>query len=49
MAIEGRDIEVWSRLLIETDKGWLEVYDALDTNGYTWHAARPEGEFVHGI
>ncbi len=46
MSIEGREIEIWTRLVIETDQGWLEVYNALDENGYDLHNDRPEGNFV---
>lgn len=46
MSIEEREIEIWTRLLIETDRGWLEIYNALDENGYQFYAERPEGNFV---
>ncbi len=46
MSIEGRDIEIWTRLVIETDRGWLEIYNALDENGYEFYAERPEGNLV---
>lgn len=36
----------WNRLLVEFDRGWLEVFNALDQNGYAVHAARPDGEWV---
>jgi len=35
-----------ARLLLECDRGWLEVYNVLDENGYAVHAARPDGEWV---
>jgi hypothetical protein len=46
MSIGGRDVEIWTRLLIETDKGWLEVFNALDENGYDFHLQKPDGAFV---
>lgn len=46
MSIEGTEIEIWTRLLIETDKGWIEVFNALDENGYDFHTVKPSGEFV---
>ncbi len=49
MSIQGRDIEIWTRLLIETDKGWLEVFNALDENGYDFHLHKPDGVFVSCI
>ena len=36
----------WARLLLEFDRGWLEVFNALDENGYAGHATRPDGEWV---
>jgi hypothetical protein len=36
----------WNRFLLEFDRGWLEVFNALDENGYAVHAARPDGEWV---
>ena len=44
MTIEGRDVEIWT--LIETDRGWLEIFNALDENGYDLHAEKPAGMFV---
>ena len=46
MSVSGRDIEIWTRLLLETDRGWLEIFNALDENGYDHHAARPSGVFA---
>jgi hypothetical protein len=43
MSVEGRDIEVWTRLVLQTDKGWLVIFNALDENGYEYHAERPLG------
>jgi hypothetical protein len=37
---------LWNRLLLEFDHGWVEVFNALDENGYAVHAARPDGEWV---
>ena len=46
MTLEGREVEIWTRLLIETDKGWLEISNALDENGYFFHLEKPRGTFV---
>jgi hypothetical protein len=46
MSIEGREIEIWSRLLIRLDTGWLEIFNALDENGYDFHTEEPTGSFV---
>ena len=45
MSIESRDIEIWTRLLFDLGGPWLEVFNALDENGYDLHLAKPEGEF----
>jgi len=45
MSIEGRDIEIWTRLVIDLGGTWLEVFNALDENGYDLHVTMPEGEF----
>lgn len=46
MSVAGREIEVWTRVLLETDRGWLEIFDALDENGYEFHAEPPTGALV---
>jgi hypothetical protein len=46
MSIEGEEVEIWTRLLIEVDGSWLEIFNALDENGYAFHAGRPAGIFV---
>ncbi len=46
MSVEGRDIEVWTRVVLRTDRGWLEIFNALDEKGYEYHAARPPGTLV---
>ena len=45
MSIESRDIEIWTRLVFDLGGRWLEVFNALDENGYDLHVAEPEGEF----
>ncbi|MEE2643186.1 MAG: hypothetical protein VX768_21335 [Planctomycetota bacterium] len=42
---ESHDIEIWSRLVFYLGGSWLEVFNALDENGYTLHNAEPDGEF----
>jgi len=49
MSIEGRPIEIWTRLLIEVERGWLEIFNALDENGYAFHALMPVGDFVRCV
>lgn len=46
MSIGGREVEIWTRLAIELDRGWLEVFNALDENGYAFHAEEPSGTFI---
>lgn len=45
MTIGSRDIEIWTRLLIDLGGNWLEVFNALDESGYAFHIVKPEGEF----
>jgi hypothetical protein len=44
MSIGEREFEIWTRLLLQTDKGWLEIFNALDENGYAYHSKRPDGQ-----
>jgi hypothetical protein len=46
MSIEGRDVEIWTRLVVEAGSGWLEIFNALDENGYDFHLRRPTGTFI---
>jgi hypothetical protein len=46
MTIGGKEVEVWTRLLIQLDKGWLEIINALDENGYDFHIEKPTGDFI---
>jgi hypothetical protein len=46
MSVEGRELEIWTRLLVEVGGGWLEIFNALDENGYNFHLRRPAGIFV---
>ena len=46
MSIRGHDIEIWTRLLIQTDGGWLEIFNALDENGYDFHLNAPADTFT---
>jgi len=45
MTVESRDIEIWTRLLFDLGGMWLEVFNALDENGYNLHETKPDGEF----
>lgn len=49
MSIEGRDIEIWTRLVVQLSIGWLEIHNAFDENGYHFHHTPPAGEFLHCI
>lgn len=49
MTIEGREIEIWTRLLVDLGDRWLEVFNALDENGYALHEEMPDGEFIFCI
>jgi hypothetical protein len=49
MSAKGKEVEIWTRLLIETDEGWLEIFNALDENGYDLHLEKPDGTFVSCI
>jgi len=49
ISVEGMEIELWTRLLIETDRGWLEGFNALDENGYDFHLDKPSGTLVRCI
>jgi hypothetical protein len=46
MLVDGKPVEIWTRLLIRVDGGWLEVFNALDENGYAFHDEMPEGIFI---
>lgn len=45
MTIESREVEIWTRLLFDLDGIWLEVFNALDENGYDLHHKMPDGDF----
>ena len=49
MTVEGQDVEIWTRLIISLGDRWLEVFNALDENGYALHDSKPAGEFVRCI
>ena len=46
MSIEGEEIEIWSRLLVQVGDCWLEIYNTLDENGYDYHISKPAGIFI---
>jgi hypothetical protein len=46
MSIGGKPVEIWTRLVIEVDAGWLEIFNALDENGYVFHTQKPDGPFI---
>ena len=49
MSIEEREIEIWTRLVIDLVDRWLEIFNALDENGYDLHNTKPTGGFVNCI
>jgi hypothetical protein len=46
MSVEGRDIEIWTRIVIQIGDHWIEIFNALDENGFDFHLKLPAGEFV---
>ena len=46
LSIEGQEIEIWTRLVIDLGDRWLEIFNALDENGYDLHKTKPTGEFI---
>lgn len=46
MAIGDREIEIWTRLLLDLGDRWLEIYNALDENGYCLHHGLPSGQIA---
>lgn len=46
MTIEDRAYDFWTRVLIELEGCWLEIFNALDENGYRLHLSMPAGEFI---
>ncbi len=46
LSIEGRPIEIWTRLLIRLDVGWLEIFNALGENGHAFDSERTEGSCI---
>ena len=46
MSWDGVDVDIWTRLLIELDNGWLEIFNAFDENGYDFHDRMPAGNVV---
>ena len=49
MKIEDQAIEIWTRLVMDLGDRWLEVFNALDENGYQLHEEMPTGDFVNCI
>lgn len=46
MSVEGHEVEIWTRLLIQLDNQWLEIRNVLDENGYELHLYQPPGTFI---
>jgi len=49
MSVKGEDVAIWTRLLLDFGNRWLEIFNALDENGYKFHIASPPGEFLKCI
>lgn len=49
MAIGESEIEIWTRLLIDLGDTWLEIFNALDENGYCLHYEPPSEGMVKCI
>ncbi len=47
VSINNQQIEIWTRLLLEQDKGWLEIFNGLDENAFLFHRTKPAGKFVN--
>jgi hypothetical protein len=45
MSMGGMDSDIWTRLILDLGPKWLEIYNALDENGYAVHDRCPEGDF----
>ncbi len=45
MSVSGEEMEVWTRLVLGFDDLWLEIFNALDENGYQQHSTMPDGDF----
>ena len=45
MTVDGQAVEVWTRLLLEFDKGQMEIYNGLDENAFAFHEKLPSGRF----
>ncbi len=43
VSIGGKEVAIWTRLIIQLDNGWLEIFNALDENGYDFHIEKPLG------
>lgn len=46
MSIGDRNVDIWTRVLLEQDHGWLEIFNGLDENGFYFYRNLPAGEFV---
>lgn len=43
LQLDGRNLD---EIVDPLDKGWLEIFNALDENGYDFHAEKPSGKFI---
>ncbi len=44
LPLESHAMAIWTRLVIDLGGPWLEIFNALDENGYDLHLAKPDGE-----
>lgn len=42
LELEGQEITLDTRLIIETDQGVIDIFNALDENGYAYLPTRPQ-------
>lgn len=42
---QAPEMELWIRVLLRFETAWLEVFNALDENGYAVYQDRPDGDF----
>ncbi len=45
LSFDGQDVEIWTRLVVQLETGWFEIYNRLDENAFVFHSEKPEGVF----
>jgi len=46
LCIGDHHFEIWTRMLLELDNGWFEVFNNFDENAFCFHLDKPDGEFI---